>query len=235
MNQDDRVCPEAQTGGSSEQSPVPWSGAMLVLLDRRPFFRSLIKSYIFIVLVGYSGVIGSLTSLEWSWLPLWLELWTPIVDALRRVFPLFDNVEREFSVSGFGHRVAVAHHLIAFGWVAGTGLFAASFWGIITVSREEWVRFVRTVPRHWIAGSAFFGIFGFAAAGYWITVGYDLTSGAVQLDWLRSDVGLIRPGVYFSFAVLTGLMIGIGVGGIAVGVQVDRSDALNEETSQDRR
>jgi hypothetical protein len=75
--------------------PAPWNGMTLVALDRRPFARSLLKSYGPAGMAGYCAVIAFAASQQWPWLAWWLGLWTPIVDVLRQIIPLFDNFEHE--------------------------------------------------------------------------------------------------------------------------------------------
>lgn len=195
---------------------------MLIALDRRPFARSLAKWYGPAVVVGYCAIIALATSQQWPWLEWWLGLWTPVVDVLRQIIPLFDNFERALVAKGFGHRVAVIHHLLAFGWTVGIAIFVFLFLTVMNLSREEWKRFVSIVPTYRLALVFIGGTIAFLPVLYWIVFGFGLTSDGIPLfAWHRYDPALIGIGINFYGVTLFGIGTQISLGGLLVGWRMD--------------
>ena len=153
-------------------------------------------------------MIALAVSQQWKWLAIWLGLWAPAVDALRHVIPLFDNFERSLVASGYGIRIDVIHHLIAFEWIVGVPIFLFLSSIVLRLPRNDWIRFAKIVPKHWIVLMLFCGAFIFAVMAYWIFIGYGLVTsntfyGIPVFYWHIYNFALITIGIFLP--VLSGL------------------------------
>jgi hypothetical protein len=197
--------PATPPNDAPSNGQAPWSGMVLIALDRRPFAKLLLKWYTGIFIVSYCGLIAWASAQQWSWLDWWLELWTPIVDVLRQIVPVFDNFERALVVKGFGHRVPVIQHLLAFGWIAGLPIFGFLFLTVLNLSETEWKRFTSVVPRHRIALAFVACVISFLCVLVWVVFGYAFTPVIVLFAWQRYNLPLIAIGVMFVAVIMFGI------------------------------
>src|SRR5262249_37357083 len=155
------------------------------------------------VLIGYCAIVALAASLQWARLEWWLDLWMPLVDILRRIIPVFDNFERALVSAGFGDRVAVIQHLLAFGWTIGVAIFAFLFFTVVSLSQAEWKRLARSVSRDRLLLLFIVSLFFFLISLYWALVGFGFTPAFALYAWHRYNVPLVGLGLFFCGLVLS--------------------------------
>jgi hypothetical protein len=116
------------------------------LYQRYPLLGAFVKRPGLAAMFGYFALIAAASSLQWSWLPQWLQLWTPLLDIMRKIFPVFDNMDQLLSAKGFGHRGAVVNHLFMAGWLYTVPRLIISTAAVVSVSRKEWIRWASSIP-----------------------------------------------------------------------------------------
>lgn len=162
-------CGSTMTGGTT-QSPAPWFGCYLIVFDRKPFARTLMKWLGPVGLAGYFAAIAIAATLEFPGVEWWLNLWTPIVNTFRQYIPLFDN----FAITQLGNHVALIHHLLAVGWIINTAIFVFLSRTVWHLPREDWIRFVDLVPAHYRARGLIGGLVFLFCSLYWLMFGFGL-------------------------------------------------------------
>jgi hypothetical protein len=144
------------------------------LYQRYPLLGAFVKRPGLAAMFGYFALIAAASSLQWSWLPQWLQLWTPLLDIMRKIFPVFDNMDQLLSAKGFGHRGAVVNHLFMAGWLYTVPRLIISTAAVVSVSRKEWIRWASSIPVRsclffYLAAAVFaFASFGSIVFGYWV-------------------------------------------------------------------
>jgi hypothetical protein len=186
--------------------------------------RPLVEGFLLcsvVILVGYPCVIAIANVLQWSWLQTWLDVCSHIVGFLRRLLPVFNNFERELTSHGFGHRVPVVQHLLAFGWIAFLPIFAVISAAIWTSSRNNWTALLIQFERHVLFLGLIAAIPLFLWSAYFGIFGLRFVSSDPFMDWSRSDFPLISIGIIFSSMILFGAGIQMFLGALIVARRID--------------
>lgn len=169
------------------------------------------------IVLGYCAVIAIAQLFQWSWLLWWLELWTPVVDGLRKFIPIFNNSESALTAKGLGHRISVIHHLLAVCWILESAILIISFLAVCRLSREEWIFFAKRAPKRWLVAGVFGGGVFFLFALSWVVIGYKFTSENILFAWHRYDLPLIGIGAMFYGVQLFGIGFQVCVTTLIVG------------------
>jgi hypothetical protein len=204
---------------------VGWYGSYLILFQQRPFARSLLTRYLAAILLGYPAIIALANSQHWPWLARWLQLWTPVVGMLGEIFPIFDYLERLLFAGGFGHRVLVIQHLLAFGWLVSVPTLVFLFVTVLRLRRDEWMGIVTVIPRNRFFFTLVLGAIFFFFAAYYVGFGFK-TPLLGPYDWARNDLSLIEIGILFGALIMSAWITEVSLGAIVVGRQADAAKQM---------
>jgi hypothetical protein len=199
-------------GDRASRSPTRPIPNFTMVLDQQPFAKSLVKIYGPVV-VGYWAVIALAFSQHWPWLALWLDVWAPAVDFLKRFIPVFHEIESMLVAKGLRDRVAVFQHVIAFGWLVNTPIMLVLFATTLRVPRRQWARLAKVTPTSWLIYELIVGTIFFVGSLFWAIFGFGLETFNPLFD-LRRDWAIVVLGIMFYAMTMFGLLSLIGLRGL---------------------
>jgi hypothetical protein len=158
------VSPATEASDAAIRPPSRWYGPILIAIETRPFALSLLTVRAPLVIIGYCALIGVASYQHWLWLDTWLTIWSPIVDLLRDIIPVFKQLEYVLVLNHYAGNTAAIDHLIAFAWFINPPIFVFVSLVVLNLTDKDWDRFVTLVPPHLIGlGSFACPVFTFAA------------------------------------------------------------------------
>jgi hypothetical protein len=188
----------------------------------------LLAAYNPIGMVGYCALIALGLSNNWSWLPWWFGLWTPIVDLFRQFIPVFDHFETVLAAKGVPYRAVAIEHLLAFGWTFNPPCFIFVVFSVLRLSETDWVKFVTNVSSTLRAIGLFFSTFAFLFAFSWTVFGFGLDSNNPMYAMHKYNWALLGIGIYFYGSTLFGVSALICFRGLLVEARSINRDDIDQ-------